>query len=146
MKKSVFKIVLLLGIILCSNTSYSQLIVNKVAKDSIVWQVKGKYSTLPKLVHFFEESDSYVLYYKNAKYQTISDVDYLSIGDLTTTQQFFDLLKDVLENQQEYDIELDGKLWLLKKSGNSVMVFSSYSYFYLNTKQVEQIREKIKNK
>lgn len=146
MKKIVFKISLLLGVTLFSNVSYSQLVVNEIAKDSVVWKVKGKYNTIPKLVHFFEESDNYTFFYQNAKYKSITDIDYLSIGDLETTKQFFNLLKDVLVNEKEYDIELDGKLWLLKKSGNSVVVFSSYSYFYLNNNQVEQIIETIKNK
>lgn len=143
------KIILTIGILsslMISKQSFAQLTIKESAKDSVVWQNGGKYNAIPKLVHFYGNLDDYTLYYQNAKYSSITDIDYISFNDLSTTIQYFELLNDVVTNDKEYDIELNDTQWLIKKSGSSVVMFSSYTYFYLSEKQIDSILETIKNK
>jgi len=143
------KIILTIGILaslMISKQSFAQLNIKESAKDSIVWQNGGKYKVIPKLVHFYRNLDDYVFYYQNAKYSSITDINYISFNDLSTTIQYFELLKDVVTNDKEYNIELNDTQWLIKKSGSSVVMFSSYTYFYLSEKQIDSILETIKNK
>lgn len=138
MKKLLFILVLLSASIV-----NAQLVVKESAKDTVVWQAT-KLSTVPKIVKFtFEGEDSYSIYYRNAKYTAITDIDYLTTGDLETTKQFYELCKTVIAEGKEYTIELDGKSLSLTKSMGNVMIWSSISYFYLSEKNVESILEKL---
>jgi hypothetical protein len=82
------------------------------------------------------------MYYKNAKYTSITDIDYISIGDLETTKQFFGLCKTVVSEGKEFNITLGKESILLKKSMGSVVIWKSSSYFYLTEKQIDSILEK----
>jgi hypothetical protein len=134
---------LLLLLVLCfAFTATSQLKVQKSSVDTVVWQSKG--TTIPKLIKFTTESRvSFTLYYKNAKYSSITDIKYLTIGDLETTKQFFDLLENVLESEEKYTVEIDKTFWIISKQMKSVRVFSEYSYFYLTDKQIAEIKSKL---
>jgi len=121
----------------------AQLVVKESAKDTVVWQY-SKLTPLPKLVKFtMDGEDSYTIYYQNAKYTSITDVKYLTTGDLETTKQFYELCKTVISENKEYTVQLDGKSISLKKTMNAVMIWESSSYFYLNQKWVDQILEKL---
>jgi len=134
MKKLLF-ILVLLG---ASNVN-AQLVVKEAAKDSIVWQT-SKLQALPQLMMFKTEGlNSYTMYYKNAKYTSITDIDYISIGDLETTKQFFGLCKTVVSEDKEFNITLGKESILLKKSMGSVVIWKSSSYFYLTDKQIDGI-------
>jgi len=138
MKKLLFILVLLSAPIV-----NAQLIVKEAAKDTVIWQAT-KLSTVPKLVKFtLEGEESYSIYYKNAKYTSITDINYITTGDLETTKQFFELCKTVIAEGKEYNIELDGKSLSLTKSIGNVMIWSSTSYFYLSEKNIESILEKL---
>jgi hypothetical protein len=138
MKKLLFILVLLSAF----NTN-AQLVVKEAAKDTIIWQY-SKMTPVPKLVRFtLEGEQTYTVYYRNAKYTAITDIQYISTGDLETTKQFFQLCKSVLDTGKEYTVELDGKSISVKKTMNSVMISESGSYFYLNEKWVDQIIEKL---
>jgi len=143
------KIILTIGILsslMISKQSFAQLNIKESAKDSLVWQNAEKHNTLPKLVHFYGNLDDYTLYYQNAKYKSITDIDYISFNNLSTTIQYFELLKDVVSNDKEYDVELNDTQWLIQKSGSRVVMFSSYTYFYLSETQIDSILQTIKNK
>jgi hypothetical protein len=104
------KIILTIGILsslMISKESFSQLNIKETAKDSVVWQNEDTYKTIPKLIHFYENLDYYTFYYQNAKYSSITDIDYISFNDLSTTIQYFELLKDVVTNDKDYNIELN---------------------------------------
>lgn len=122
----------------------AQLVVKETPKDTVIWQ-ESKLAILPKIIRFStEEVHSYIIYYKNAKYTSITDVNYLTIGDLETTKQFFQLCKSVLTEDKEYSITLGKKDISLKKSSlNSVWVWTDGSYFYLSGKQLDSILEKL---
>lgn len=121
----------------------AQLVVKEAAKDTVIWQL-SKLNTVPKLVKFSsEEADSYTIYYRNAQYSTITDIDYITTGDLETTKQFFELCKTVVTTGKEYNLELDGKNISLSKTMGSTMIYMQNSYFYLAEKSITAILEKL---
>lgn len=123
--------------------SNAQLVVKEAAKDTVIWQA-SKMTSIPKLVKFtVEEEDSYTIYYRNAQYTAITDIDYLTTGNLETTKQFFELCKQVLAEDKEYNVELDNKAISLKKTMGTVMIWMSGSYFYLSEKHIISILEKL---
>jgi hypothetical protein len=133
------KKLLIILVLLSAFSVNAQLIVKEAAKDSIVWQT-SKLQALPQLMMFKTEGlNSYTMYYKNAKYTSITDIDYISIGDLETTKQFFGLCKTVVSEDKEFNITLGKESILLKKSMGSVVIWKSSSYFYLTEKQIDSI-------
>jgi hypothetical protein len=138
------KNLILIALTVLSFNGYSQIVVKETPKDTIIWQ-QSKLINLPKLVRFsFDNEFSYVIYYKNAKYSSITDINYITTGDLETTKQFFELCKSVIVDDKEFSIDMDKKSISLQKSLGAVMVYMSNSYFYLTEKQIDLILEKLK--
>jgi hypothetical protein len=138
------KNLILIALTVLSFNGYSQIVVKETPKDTIIWQ-QSKLINLPKLVRFsFDNEFSYVIYYKNAKYSSITDINYITTGDLETTKQFFELCKSVIVDDKEFSIDMDKKSISLQKSLGAVMVYMSNSYFYLTEKQINLILEKLK--
>lgn len=133
------KKLLIILVLLSAFVSNAQLVVKEAAKDTVIWQT-NKLTPLPKLIRFTtEELVSYTMYYKNAKYTSITDIDYVSIGDLETTKQFFVLCKTVVSEGKEFNITLGKESIMLKKSMGGTMIWKSGSYFYLTEKQIDSI-------
>jgi hypothetical protein len=136
------KKLLIILVLLSAFSVNAQLVVKEAAKDTTIWQ-PSKLQNLPKLIRFkTDDLESYTMYYKNAKYTSITDIDYISIGDLETTKQFFGLCKTVVSEGKEFNITLGKESILLKKSMGSVVIWKSSSYFYLTEKQIDSILEK----
>lgn len=138
------KNLILIALTVLSFNGYSQIVVKETPKDTIIWQ-QSKILTLPKLMRFsFDTEYSYVIYYKNAKYPSITDINYITTGDLETSKQFFELCKSVIVEDKQFSIDMDNKSISLQKSLGAVMVYMSSSYFYLTEKQIDLILEKLK--
>lgn len=122
----------------------AQLVVKEAAKDTTIWQASKLY-TVPKIVKFSADSvDSYTIYYRNAKYTQITDIDYITTGDLETTKQFYELCKSVIKEDKEYNLQLNNKNVSLKKGTmGTVMIWTDGSYFYLSDKYLTAILEKL---
>ena len=137
MKKLLFILVLL-----SASMVNAQLVVKEAAKDTVIWQA-SKLQTVPKIVKYYTEAtENYTIFYRNAKYTQITDIDYISIGDTETTKQFFELCKTVLAEGKEFNITVGNTSLMLSKSMGSVMIWKSNSYFYLTAKHVDTILEK----
>ena len=138
------KVILTIAVVLASMSANAQLVVKESAKDSVVWQASKLYS-VPKIIKFTIDSvDMYTIYYRNAKYTQISDIDYISLGDRETSIQFFDICKSVLDTGKEYTVEIDGKSISISKGAmGTIMIWTSSSYFYLSNKQVSSIIESL---
>jgi hypothetical protein len=135
-------ILTIIGTVLLSINTFGQLKIQEASKDSVVWQA-SKLTSVPKLIHFYGKTDNYTMYYKNAKYSAITDIKYISIGDLETTIQFFEVLSDVIVNDKEINVEIEGEMWLLRKAKKYVSIYSTYGYFYLSQKQIDSILEEL---
>jgi hypothetical protein len=117
----------------------AQLVIKEAAKDTVIWQY-SKLTSVPKIIKFTSEGEnSYTIYYRNAQSTAITDIDYITTGNNETTKQFYELCKTVIAEDKEYNIELDSKAIMLKKSMGSVMIWMSGSYFYLNEKMIDEI-------
>ena len=137
------KKLLFITIMLSAFSVNAQIVIKEAPKDTVIWQ-GTKLSTVPKIVRFEVEGEySYTIYYKNAKYTAITDIDYLTTGDLETSKQFYELCKTVLAEDKEYNIEMDNKSILIKKSLGNVMIWMSDSYFYLSEKHIDTILQKL---
>lgn len=135
---------LLIILALSSFGANGQLVVKEVAKDTTVWQA-SKLTTVPKIIKFTnEEVDSYTIYYRNAKYATITDINYLTTGDLATSIQFYELCQSVINDDKEYQLQIGGKSISLQKSMGTAFIWMDDSYFYLNSKQLLSILESLK--
>lgn len=133
------KKLLIILVLLSAFSVNAQLVVKEAAKDTTIWQ-PSKLQNLPKLIRFkTDDLESYTMYYKNAKYTSITDIDYISIGDLETTKQFFGLCKTVVSEGKEFNITLGKESIMLKKSMGGTMIWKSGSYFYLTDKQIDSI-------
>lgn len=135
------KLILTIGMFTALSVN-AQLQVKEATKDTTIWRA-NKLAVVPHLDRYDAEDTSYTFFYQNAKYTTITDIDYLTIGDKQTTKDFFDLLNDVIVNDKEYNLDLDGKYWIISKSLGGASVWSSSTSFFLNNKQVQSIREKL---
>jgi hypothetical protein len=137
-------LVLLVVFLTTALFSSAQLVVKEAAKDTVVWQA-SKMTTVPKIVKFtLQEEDNYTIYYRNAKYTSITDIDYISIGDKETAIQLFELCSTVLLEDKQYNVSLDRTDYSISKSMGSVMIWSSVSYFFLSKKQIDSILETLK--
>jgi hypothetical protein len=139
MKRTMF----ILGMFAMSMTSnaQAQIQVQESPKDSTIWKDESR---LPMLKNFYtKDYNSYTLYYKNAKYSTINDIDYISIGDKPTAIQFFEILKKVADGGEKVTFDLDDNTWVIDKGARSGMVlcWSSLSYFYMTSDQLTKVLE-----
>jgi hypothetical protein len=134
------KKILILIITLSAINASAQLVVNESPKDSLIWQASKLY-TVPKIIKM---GGRYVIYYRNAKYTHITDVDYIVTGDRETSVQFYELCKSVIKDDKEFNLELDGKRIILKKGTmGTVMVWTDGSFFYLSEKYINAILQRI---
>lgn len=85
---------------------YSQMEVKEnVKKDSVVWSPWG--TPIPKLKHYYNvEDDYYMFFYQNPKYQHITDIESIYIGDKEETLKFFRFLMDMKRTNKKYDMKL----------------------------------------
>jgi hypothetical protein len=132
------KFILTIGLSALSLNASSQIVVRQETKDSTVWY--SKLSGLPKLIHFYgDEYSSYTLYYKNAKYQYINDVKYISLGDKETAIEFFNMVMNTIKTGDKLSIELNGELIIISKSFNTAYIYTDSSSFMISNKQVDNI-------
>jgi hypothetical protein len=138
------KNLILILVALITLNANAQLVVKEAAKDTVVWQA-SKLTVIPKIMKFTVDGiDSYTIYYRNATYTSITDIDYFSTGDLPTTIQFYELCQKVINEDKEYNLELDGKIIIVQKSMGAAFIWMRDSYFYLNSKDLTSILETLK--
>ena len=131
---------LFLLLVLSANTAHSQIVVDEPTKDSVVYSYP---LTTLKLIHFYgkPELDHYAFYYKNAKYQYITDVDYISFNTKEDVVEFFNLLLKVSETGEFTGFTLDGKRYYIAKRMGQLAVYDdkNTSEFLITKKIVNKI-------
>ena len=137
------KNLLILLTLIVSFSGVAQLRVVETQKDSVLWQAT-KLSSVPKImVYTIDSVHVYTIFYKNAKYTQITDIESIGTGELETTKQFYEICKQAHIEDKEFMIEMDGENIYIKKSMGSVMIWTSTSYFYLTKKNIEDILAKL---
>lgn len=86
-----------------------------------------------------EEDTIYGFYYKDANYQHITVVDYISFNSIEEVKQFLDLCKSAINEKKEYMTEI----YSVKKLMKSAVVYHKNAFFYLSLKNIEKMNTKI---
>lgn len=100
---------------------------------------------------YLEDHDTYVLFFKNLKYQQIMDVKNVTIGDQEDLNSLYDVIMENTVDKTKNSLELDrgdGKFLRLEFANKRVQFWyyngSSWSQsFYFNQKQINQLFGKL---
>jgi len=100
---------------------------------------------------YLEDHDTYVLFFKNLKYQQITDVKNVTIGDQEDLNSLYDVIMENTVDKTKNSLELDrgdGKFLRLEFANKRVQFWyyngSSWSQsFYFNQKQINQLFGKV---
>ena len=136
---------------------FSQIEVNRESsKDVIVGQVKNGAYLHSQLMYTVngEKDTTYAIFFRNAKYETLSDFQYVTFtNDGGTLDTLYNILKSFFteEHKKDKDYKVEFKLGkddvtvenftMLGKT--SVMFWTSKGYFYINDKQVDKLFGKL---
>ena len=133
------KLILTIAIAVTGVMATAQIEVKTQAKTDVVWQAT-KLSNVPNITAFISDEDStYALYYRNAEYQYIVEIDYIPFNSKDEVLQFRDLCLSVANGGDNMIVDINGETFSITKSSWTVMVRKSGSFFYLSKKQLESI-------
>jgi hypothetical protein len=129
-------LVLVLALAISTGT-FAQLEVQKAPETVIHY----KNISLTSLIEFRSDSTShFAIYYRNAKYQHITDIKYLSFSNRAELDQFFELSLKVIDTKEEFRTS---KYSLKKMMKNVFVINENGSYFYLSGKAIGKMQESL---
>jgi hypothetical protein len=139
------KKILILSMLIISTITYSQ---NSSSKSLLKWKMGNL-----DLVEFTRDSSkTYILYFRNAKYQNIVDIKYTNFGDINDLKENISQLDSIvtnieLENSEIKSYNVNGiKVFLSKSMGvKSLSLYSDdeLGNCYLVHKDFDKMREAI---
>jgi len=131
---------LFLLLVLSASTAHSQIVVDKPTKDSIVFS--SPYPFL-ELVHFYGNGSHYGLFYKNIKYEYITEIDHISFSDEKEAIQFFNLLLTVFESGEFTSFSIAGDSYYIGKRMNQLAVYdhADTTEFRISKKVIDKMLE-----
>lgn len=133
------RVILTIAIAITGVMANAQIEVKAQAKTDVVWQAT-KLSNVPNITAFTSDEDStYAMYYRNAEYQYIVEIDYISFNSKDDVLQFRDLCLAVANGGDNVIVDINGETYSIVKSSWTVMIRKSGSFFYLSKKQLESI-------
>lgn len=133
--KNIKTIILLLLLILSIN-SYSQLSVTTSKSTTLYSNISST-----KLTKFeTEEHVFYALYFRNTKYTSIIDIEYIKFDDIDELTQFLDLCENSLETKEKFTTS---KYSITKLMGSAFIMTSERATFSLSKSVIEKIRSSI---
>lgn len=110
------------------------------SNDEKIW---SSFTRTQNVMQFVRGNDTlYVFYFKNYKYQAITDIQYIKLGNRQDCLALLDLIQDVIDNKKEYDISLYNNTFVsLKKEGMSCWIWAEVGYTYFDKNQISKLRE-----
>lgn len=126
MKKTIITLFLIIGMITL-NTAQQQVI--KV-KDPIVISRNSMTAVTLKHFDYGEDGSTYAIYFKNAMYKTIIDVEYITFTTKEDLLQFFDLCDSAYINEKKYITAIYS---VTKSMGKSVIIYNEKSDYFFST-------------
>ena len=126
MKKTIITLFLVIGMITL-NLAQQQVI---QLKDPVT--ISRNSMTSMSLQHFDygEDGSTYTLYFKNAKYKTIIDIEYITFATKEDLLQFFDLCDSAYINEKKYITAIYS---VTKSMGKSVIIYNEKSDYFFST-------------
>lgn len=112
------------------------------SNDEKIW---SSFARTQNVTRFVRDQDTlYVFYFKNYKYQAITDIQYIKIGNSADMNSLLDLIQDVIDNKKEYNITLPSGTYVsLDKQGASCRVWSEVGYTFFDKNQIEKLRNAV---
>ena len=125
-------LILIIGMFVATS-AMAQLEVNE-QKDSILYERTGAYQ--PHLSIMVFEDDNHTIYYKNAKYTHITDIQYLSIGSNGNLKQLMELCIKACAEGKEFETDL----YIVDSQHKKMArVWTTSGYFFISVKECQQI-------
>ena len=134
------KVILTIAVVLAAATVNAQLEVKAKTTSEVVWTAT-KLSSVPKIVKILNETDSiYTLFYRDAQYTQIVEIEYISFNNVEEVNQFVEICKQVIESGESVSLTLNGDdLYIGKMLQRCYIKKNGNSFFYLSDKQLNTI-------
>lgn len=135
MKKTIITGLFVIGMIM-SSTAQQEVIERK---EPVTISKNGMMSTTLRAIDCGEDGTAYVLYFRNAKYTSIVDIEYITFLSKEDLLQFFDLCDSAVANKKDY---ITATYRVYKGTGKSVAVYNDKGdYFYPTLAAITKMRE-----
>ena len=131
-------LILIIGMFVATNAA-AQLEVQE-QKDSTMWERVSRLS--PHLSIMVFEDDRHTIYFKNLKYQHITDIQYLSIGSKENLIQLLELCVKSCEESKEFKTDL---YVVDSQNKKMAMVWITKGYFYISYKEAYEVLRILKD-
>jgi hypothetical protein len=133
------KSILFLAMMVFGMNTFAQLNVQKKDTEEKIWRgTDGKSLQKMKL----GEDSAYVFFFKNMKYKSIVQIEYIKLNNRQSLEDFLHLCQDAIDNDAEYTVE-DTDTYMIAKIGKQAIILSSKWRFFLSLKEIQQIKEKL---
>jgi len=135
MKKTIITGLFAIGMI-ASSVAQQQVI---QLKDPIIISRNSMTAVTLKHFDYGEDGSTYAIYFKNARYKTIIDVEYITFTTKEDLLQFFDLCDSAFINEKKYITAIYS---VTKSMGKSVIIYNEKSdYFFSTIAAITKMRE-----
>lgn len=125
-------LILIIGMFVATS-AMSQMEVNQV-KDSTVYERTS--IAQPHLSIMMLDEANYTIYFRNAKYTHIVDIQYLSIGTKGNLKQLLELCIKACTEETDFQTE---KYIVDKYTKKIARIWTDNGYFYISTKECQTI-------
>lgn len=145
---------ILLLLLICKG-SFSQIQIQETPKEEKLGEVRQSGTFVADIHYYLHKQDtSCTLMFQNQQYKSISDIQYFSFSsDGNTLNTFYSLLKSCLteENKDNKSFKVEfqlGKTFVILSpaksmfNGHWTMIWTEKGYFYLTSKQIDQLFNK----
>ena len=120
-----------------ATNAVAQLEVNE-QKDSTLYERTGAFQ--PHLSIMVFESGNHTIYFKNAKYTHITDIQYVSIGSKENLKQLMELCIKSCDEGKEFKTDL----YIVDRQNKKIAtIWTTNGHFYISTKEAQEILEKL---
>jgi hypothetical protein len=135
MKKTIITSLFVIGM-MATSTAQQEVIERK---EPVTISKNGMMSTSLKAFDYGEDGIAYVLYFRNAEYKTIVDIEYIQFNSKGDLLQFFDLCDSAVANKKDY---ITATYRVYKGIGKAVTVYNDKGdYFYPTLAAIAKMRE-----
>jgi hypothetical protein len=135
MKKTIITGLFVIGMI-TSSVGQQQVI---QMKDPIIISRNSMTAVTLKHFDYGEDGSTYAIYFKNARYQTIINVEYIKFATKEDLLQFFDICDSAYINEKKYITAIYS---VAKSMGKSVIVYNEKGdYFFSTLAAITKMRE-----
>lgn len=131
-------LILIIGMFV-AGSAMAQLEIKK-EKDSTLFERTGVMAGNHLSVMYFEEFESFSIFYRTAEYTHITVIESLTIGSEENLKQLMELCLKSAETKEEFETSL---YHISRFSKKAVRIWTTDGYFYIQTKECQAILDAI---